>query len=353
MPVPLVSIIIPVYNAEEYLKEAIDSIINQSYKKIEIIIVNDGSEDNTDDVINSYADHRITILNNDRNKGICYSLNRGIKYSSGVYIARMDGDDISTNNRIYEQVNFLENNKEYDIVFCRAKRLTRNSNVIGLISDDYSFEEIKAKLFFRNIIIHSSGMFRSAVLKKNKYNRTYFPAEDYYLWILLSDKYKIKILKEPLIKYRYHYNSVSRTMSNEKVQALKKVYICQLDKLNIRLNNSNLIIHLKYLLPNYFKTDSESDIKSITEWLLKLINKNEINKIFEPNAFNKEIIYHYVYYLIKVIINDRKLKYVRFLFNSKLFNILNFHHANRFKLIFKVLYELTKGKFTNIYTKYL
>src|SRR5690606_1184748 len=113
-------IILPAYNAEKYLAEAIESILNQSFKDFEFIIINDGSKDRTEDVILSYNDPRIVYLNNEANLGLIDKLNKGFNIARGKYIARMDADDISSPERLYIQYQFLENNPDY--VICSSSR---------------------------------------------------------------------------------------------------------------------------------------------------------------------------------------------------------------------------------------
>lgn len=105
---PIISVILPAYNASKTISEAIDSILSQSFKDWEMLVINDGSIDNTKDIIQSYTDSRIKYIENEGNKGLVYSLNRGISLSQGVYIARMDADDISLPTRLEEQLKYLQ-----------------------------------------------------------------------------------------------------------------------------------------------------------------------------------------------------------------------------------------------------
>ena len=109
---PRVSVVMPAYNAEKYIGEAIDSILNQTFTDFEFIIIDDGSSDRTADIVKSYSDPRIRLLANERNSGIVASLNRGIQKATGKYIARMDADDYSRLDRIKKQVDFLDNHPE-------------------------------------------------------------------------------------------------------------------------------------------------------------------------------------------------------------------------------------------------
>lgn len=129
----LVSVIIPVYNVEKYVKDAVESIQNQSYKNLEIIIIDDGSTDHTYDIVNKLAkqDNRIKLYRNEKNLKIVKTLNLGLSVANGEYIARMDGDDISALDRIERKVKFLEENEEFDLVGCGMKAIDIDGNQIG------------------------------------------------------------------------------------------------------------------------------------------------------------------------------------------------------------------------------
>jgi glycosyltransferase involved in cell wall biosynthesis len=105
-----ISILMPVYNGEKYLREAIDSILNQTFTDFEFLIVDDGSTDNSVEIINSYQNSRINLVKNDKNEGLVYTLNRGLSLAKGEYIARMDCDDISLPERLKKQIDFLDSN---------------------------------------------------------------------------------------------------------------------------------------------------------------------------------------------------------------------------------------------------
>ena len=113
MNLPLVSVVMPVYNGEKYLKEAIDSVLSQSYQNIELVIVNDGSTDSGSQIVKKYTDPRIRFVENESNSGIVYSRNKGLESATGKYVATLDSDDIALPDRIEKQVLFLENNSEY------------------------------------------------------------------------------------------------------------------------------------------------------------------------------------------------------------------------------------------------
>ena len=207
----LVSIIMGVYNAEDTLGEAIDSIIDQTYQNWELIICDDGSNDNSLNVVISYADPRIVVIKNDCNRGLGYSLNRCLEKAHGRYIARMDADDISMPTRLEKELGFLKNNSQYGVV-SSAKTVfdTLGNNHLG-----YVINEPKPEDFIkRNPVPHAPCMMRreciEAVGGYSESKKT-LRVEDIDLWIrLLVVGCRFYVLSEPLYSIRFDYNAVKR-----------------------------------------------------------------------------------------------------------------------------------------------
>ena len=131
---PLVSIVLPVYNGERYLAASLDSVLAQTYQNWELVIINDGSTDGTENLILNYPDKRIKYLPNDSNKGIIFSLNRGLQESKGVYIARLDADDIALPNRFEKQVEFLSENTDYALCGSYFQTIDSNGRLLKNVS---------------------------------------------------------------------------------------------------------------------------------------------------------------------------------------------------------------------------
>lgn len=204
----LVSVILPVYNSSNYLHHAIKSIIDQKYQELEIIIINDGSTDNSDQIIKQYTenDPRIVYIKRE-NKGLVFSLNEGIRIARGKYIARMDSDDLSHPNRIKEQVAYLE---KYELDLCGTAIIRFNGWRKKRISYPKHNEEIKLKLLFGSPFAHPSILGKSALFKQNLYEIKYKHAEDFDLWQrLAANGIKSGNLSESLLLYREHQNQIS------------------------------------------------------------------------------------------------------------------------------------------------
>ena len=210
----IVSVIMPVYNGEEFLEEVIESVCKQSLKEWEFIIINDCSTDKTEDIIKKYAktDERIVYLKNEKNSGVARSLNRGLEHAKGKYVARVDADDPIYKYRLETQVDYMEQHPEVGILGS------------GYMYDDGKIEkphiplyqkkeEIKASFLIGNYIAHSTVMFRKEIFDKYglKYNAD-FKLEDYELWTRAVKHMEITVLKQILIKHRVHPASVCSTM---------------------------------------------------------------------------------------------------------------------------------------------
>jgi glycosyltransferase involved in cell wall biosynthesis len=206
----LISVILPVFNAEAFLKEAISSVLKQTFIDFELIVIDDGSTDKSGEIIFGFQDSRIVYLRNDTNKGLVFSLNRGIKSAKGDFIARMDADDICHPERFQNQILFLKQNPSIGLCSCNAELIDFN----GIIVDKFFFPTINCPLsweiLWHNPIIHPSVMFRKKILEEEKdwYRLEEYPAEDYGLWSRLISKNNMSILDEKLICYRISPNGI-------------------------------------------------------------------------------------------------------------------------------------------------
>ena len=148
---PLISVLLPVYNEEKYISQSIESVLNQTYRNFELIIIDDGSTDNSIDIINSYNDPRIILLKNERNLHIAKSLNNGFQHASGDFIARIDGNDIAVNTRFEKQMHYLSNHPKCGVVFSPVLKIDEDGNSSDIVNGNYIRHElIQAHMFFRN-----------------------------------------------------------------------------------------------------------------------------------------------------------------------------------------------------------
>lgn len=210
---PSVSVILPVYNAAPFLKEAIDSILVQTLTDFELLLINDGSTDGSESIIESYADERIRYIKNVKNCGLIFSLNKGIEMACGEWIARMDADDIALPQRLEKQVSFLSTNS-VDLLATTVKLIDKDGRPLADWKDDIANTtacQIKKFLPKNNCIAHPTVMGRAKLFKKYKYVHNQKYSEDYDLWLRLStDGGIIDKLPEQLLLYRIHPASLTR-----------------------------------------------------------------------------------------------------------------------------------------------
>lgn len=215
---PMVTVLMPVYNAEKYIREAIESILAQTFTNFEFLIIDDGSIDNSVEIVRSYTDPRIKLVQNDGNFGITYSLNRGIRMSRSELIARMDADDISHPERLERQISYLEQFPDCALLATWVRRVSNGGKfekVLGQHPELYFY----AFLFTPAGFFHPTVMFKkNAVLEAGLYSKPY--AEDFNLWCKMVKKCRFSVIPEPLLDYRSSATSLWRvTKKSEYEQA--------------------------------------------------------------------------------------------------------------------------------------
>jgi len=212
---PKVSVITTVYNCENYIARSVQSILDQTFTDFEYIVVNDGSSDNTCEIVKTFTgkDSRVILIDNKINKGRVPSLNTALAAAKGKYIAIQDADDISLDNRLEKQYNFLENNPDYVLVGANIIVMDENENKISEPLRPEENLDAKYSLLFRCTFANPSIMYRKKTLDENniRYEDNFIHAEDFRIISLLSRFGKIKNLRETMIMYRKHPRNNSMT----------------------------------------------------------------------------------------------------------------------------------------------
>ena len=226
---PKVSVLMPAYNSEKYIAEAIESILNQTFSDFEFIIINDGSTDKTAEIVDGYAraDKRIKFINNKKNQGLIAVLNQGLDLCRGEYIARMDSDDIAINDRLEKQVAYLDANPHVGAVGGWRKKF-------GPFIKD-KIEQYPEHVTFVGMLVGGYPMvnpgttIRKRVLDENnlRYDHAYLHAEDFALWFEILKHAEIHNLPHVVVNYRWHDSNIS-VVSNKKQSETDRKIRCEI-----------------------------------------------------------------------------------------------------------------------------
>jgi hypothetical protein len=219
MSSPIVSVVMSVFNGQAFLLEAIDSILAQTFKDYEFVIIDDGSTDKTAEILAEYSrrDQRIRVHRHE-NKGRAASLNIGIEMSKSPYVARMDADDISMPNRLKEQVEFMERHPAVGLLSGTYELIDVEGHLIGTIPLLPRDEEIKQAMLVNNAMCHPAVMMRREVaIVCGGYRKAFLDADDYDLWLRISERSQLANLEQPILQYRIHSKQVSVVNSNHQM----------------------------------------------------------------------------------------------------------------------------------------
>lgn len=220
---PQVSVLMPIYKTSpEHLKQAIESVLNQTFTDFEFLILDDCPTDNREDIVNSFKDRRIKYLKNDKNSGITSSRNKLIDLANGEYLAVMDHDDISLPERFEEQVKILNTHPEVGVVGCWVERFPN----IKIAKYPENNKDIERYLMQGCAVAHTAAMIRKSVLIDNNigYEEEFSPSEDYRLWCILIGKTQFYNIQKVLMKYRIHDNNTTKTQSDKMSAATRAIH---------------------------------------------------------------------------------------------------------------------------------
>lgn len=292
MNTPLVSVVLPVYNGEKYLNEAIDSILNQTFTDFEFIILNDGSTDETEEIILSYADPRIRYVKNETNLQIVKTLNKGISLAKGKYIARTDADDFSLPHRLAIQLKYMQSHPEVIVCGSYIQIYEQPKRIWKVPVQD---EAIKAMLLFESCLLHPTVIFTKDMALNNKYRSSFLGAEDYDLWERLSEDSNTHFanIPEVLLLYRLHPNDDRRNYKARQRHLANLIRHRQLKKLGIITHEQNFLFHETFSY-NDDITFQLADLKYFQQWLNQIEYANDQHAVYSPPQLKKELEYRWL-----------------------------------------------------------
>jgi len=327
-----ITVLMSVYNGENHLEEAIESILNQTFRNFEFIIIDDGSEDKSLTIINNYYDKRISLLINNKNIGLSASLNNGIKLSKGKYIARMDADDISLPERLEKQYNFMERNPDIGILGGGYHIINELGERMGTYIYPDNPIAIHWKLLAGPVFPHPTVMMRKKVLVENNlsYNKEYFVTQDYDLWCKMIQFTRGSNFPEVLIHYRHHEESKSKKELEKQEHFKVKISAKLLENIFQipHVTNEEMIIIGKIInleINALKKTDLEKVNESFFV-ILEKFRKNISSSKMLINDWEKEYMLPLIIQLETILINtslwkeEDRVLYINYLFKLSFLN---------------------------------
>ncbi|MEG0933743.1 MAG: glycosyltransferase [Lachnospiraceae bacterium] len=281
---PVVSVLLSTYNRARTLSESIDSILEQTYTDFELIIVDDGSTDETRDILESYHDTRIRILYLKENHFYCYAANQGLQLVRGRYVAIQNSDDIWDENKLQIQIDFMENNKKYGACFTQITLIDQNGENIdaqyaelaGLYATSYQTraEWMNFFFFYGNCLCHPSAVIRTSIFKKvGAHNLSYCQLADFDLWIRIVAVSEIYVFPQKLMKYRWGKADDKQASSPTKAHTIRSFneYMMIRRSLLERLSTEDFI---EFFQKEFKNPDSHTELELECEKAFLLMRAN-------------------------------------------------------------------------------
>ncbi|MBL0343233.1 MAG: glycosyltransferase family 2 protein [Bacteroidetes bacterium] len=334
---PKVSVLMPCYNAEAYLKEAIDSIILQTYRNLEILLLDDGSTDSTKEMILEYAsrDLRIVPIFNESNMGLIRTLNKGVKLATGEFIARMDADDISSLDRIEKIISAFQLNTEIDVISASFYYISPEGKVLRRNFPKATITKaLHFVSFFCTPVLHPCVVVKAKLFSENLFDEQYLHSEDYEIFSrLLAMGYKFMNLNEPLYYLRMNRQSVSYKFEKIQISTHTKIsarniedyfgikydfflHKVMINRISFSVSGKLLKLAIRSLrdLKNKFivvENPSPEEISQINDFLTEQYIDIYLQSLKAGNWFMKPFLLVYMLFDCKFFLNKRGLQYIR------------------------------------------
>lgn len=310
-----VSVVMAVYNGETYLQQSIDTVLGQTYQNFEFIIVDDCSNDRTNEILHQMKDERIIIIRNETNLGLGGSLNRAVKQAKGKYILRMDADDLCFKNRFEVQIACMEKHPNIYMAFHDMIWFQEGKCLRMLDTNDYAPEYLKATLLFYNTVLHPCVIFRREVFEEFSYPAQFTVAEDIGLWVQIMRKYDIVRFSGNLMLYRIHPGQVGKTATSLQRSQNKEVKIPLLTEIFGTVSEHEIELHNQISFKQLPVDEKEAFI-----YLKQLIKANKKTRVCSPYHLKQIAIRMYL--TLAHYQNYKKTAMLRRIFSFGLFETL-------------------------------
>ena len=283
---PILSVLMPAYNAERYVVSAIKSVLDQTFTDFELLLIDDGSSDSTLELVQSLTDNRLKIVQNEQNMGLVGTLQKGLLLCRGRYIARMDADDICLADRFAKQIDFLGAHPEVDIVGGAIQFFgDEQPTAVHVFPGEHN--EIRAGLLFYCTLAHPALMFRRELVDQGlfQYSDTYRHAEDYHLWSQLLRQARSANLQDCVLMYRLHTKQISSGQSSKQYEVSRQVRKLMLEQAGVPFCDSDLVLHEQIILER--DEHSWAYLNLVAEWFNKVELSNHVSGYWGELALHK------------------------------------------------------------------
>ncbi|QJD31129.1 glycosyltransferase [Methylococcus geothermalis] len=265
---PRVTVLFPVYNGEQYLREALESLLTQTFPNFSLLAIDDGSTDSSLEILRSIKDPRLSVKVNPTNRGLINTLNEGLELVQSEYVARMDADDIATPYRLEEQLAFMDAHPDVGLCGGYYERFTDTESIV--VRPPTTHEDISYALIFDNVMAHNTVMFRRSVLERYRlrYDPAFAYAEDYELWVRFARYSRLANLPRVLVRYRFHPANTSSRFKTEQEATAAKVRHIHRANLGLEPQVGDALLHRQL-----FDMRFEGDLRQLNAagtWLSKL-----------------------------------------------------------------------------------
>jgi len=288
MALPRATVLMPLYNGARYVGEAIESILKQTFCDFEFLIIDDGSLDNSADIVRSYNDERIKLICNQNNSGVIDTLNLGITLSQGDYIARMDADDISRPTRLAKQIDYLDSNPKVGLCGSWVRFIPRKYDFVWKLP--MSSEEIRCLQFSSVGVAHPSIMFRRKLFLDNDlfYDSKYMYIEDYELWGRALKLMEFANIQEVLLDYRISSDQICSKHHKEQLMAVRSLRLENIMELGVLPTQDEQFLHESII--NCSLMHQEFLLDQAEDWLFRLNAANVKVGIYDLGLFSKRLL---------------------------------------------------------------
>lgn len=284
---PKITVLMAVHNGGLFLRQAVESILGQSFHDFELLIVDDASSDDSARSLVGFKDGRIRLLNNKKQLGLSRSLNKGLEAARGKYVARMDHDDISASFRLKIQYDFMETHPKIDVLGSWAKTIGLGQEQTWRYPE--KDEDIRSEFLFNSVLVHGSVMLRRVTFDRHqlRYDTKVTRAQDYELWTRAADKVSFANIPRVLIRYRIHPQQVGRTQAVEQQETADMVRGREIQGMGLRPTAKELKLHnnaAKWVFPK-----TRAGLQELETWFLKLLAQNRVIYSYKTESLKRSI----------------------------------------------------------------